>query len=57
MGTSINEYGATHNKFCHVSKDDRIKFLAVISMDVDLAFKKIVEAVCPNANKNGQGLT
>lgn len=43
VGTSINEYGDTHNKFWNVSKDDRIKFLGVISMDVDLVFKKLLE--------------
>lgn len=41
MGTSINEYGATYNKFWYVSKDDRIKFLGVIPMDVDMASKKL----------------
>lgn len=42
VGTSIKEYGATYNKFWHVSKDDRIKFLAVIPMDVDMTFKKLL---------------
>lgn len=42
VGTSINEYDTTHNKFWCISKDDRIRFLAVIPMDTDLDFKELL---------------